>query len=237
VGRTFRDHPSFAFTLVLRDGSDAARDHHTPRVVSTVVRWSSGPDRPGDLQAVALDRVDGVDGGVGRDGGDGAALAVVAVGLMEVTGTGSIDPVTGEAVTGALVTEDDRHRFRLGVRRVARWLRSPALVDQVAEVHLDDRGTPLSHLEEATDDELDHLVAGRPGPYAHPVSTCALGPEREAAAVTAPEPGRAGELYGHPGIRVADASVLPDLVRGGLQLPVAAVAARIAEDIVASGAP
>lgn len=230
VGRTLRDHPSFAFTLVLRGGSDAARDRLTPRVVSTVVRWSSGPDRPGDLQAIALDRVDGSGGSDG-----GPALAVVAVGLMEVTGTGSVDPSTGEVVTGALVTEDDRRRFRLGVRRVAGWLRSPAIAAQVAEVHVDDRGTPLSHLDEATDDELDRLVAARPGPYAHPVSTCALGPEGAAASVTAPEPGRAGELYGHPGIRVADASVFPDLVRGGLQLPVAAVAARIAEDIIASG--
>lgn len=240
VGRSLRDHPSFAFTLVLRPGSEAARDTRTPRVVSTVVRWSSGPDWVGDLQAIAIDRVDG--------GIDGQALAVVAVGLMAVTGTGSVEPArsspgTGgldlfgaEVVTGALVTEGDRRRFRAGVRRVAGWLRSPVVADQVAEVHLDDRGTPLSHLDDLTDDELDRLVASRPGPYAHPASTCPMGPEEQARSVTSSEPGRAGELYGHPGIRVADASVFPDLVRGGLQLPVAAVAGRIAGDIVASGA-
>lgn len=237
IGTSLRDHPSYSFTLVLRPGSVAARDTGVPRVVSTVIRWSSGPDEPGDLQAVVLDRVGAP--------GPGPALAVVAVGLMATTSTGAVRPappgaagagtIGVDAVTNALATDADRRRLRAGVRRVAGWLRSPAVDDLVAEVHLDDRGTVVDWIDGLADAELDEIIAARPGPYAHPASTCPMGPEGQPGSVTSSEPGRAGELLGHPGIRVADASVFPGLLRGGLQLPVAAVARRIAADIVDRG--
>jgi choline dehydrogenase len=251
VGGGLRDHPSYAFTLVLRDRPPRVRaDPADERVVSTVVRWSSdsgGADEVGDLQAVAIDRVDAP--------GGGPPLAVVAVGLMAVSSSGSVTvdpagpdvgggpggrpgPLAASVVTGALATDSDRRRFREGVRRVARWLRSPAMAEVVAEVHLDDRGTPLTRIDGLGEADLDALLASRPGPYAHPAATCPMGPETDPGSVTACDPGRLGQLLGHPGIRVADASVFPHLVRGGLQIPVTAVALRIADDIAGgSGSP
>lgn len=226
VGRSLRDHPSYVFTVVLEPGVDRASAN---RVVSTVIRWSSGPDRPGDLQAVVVDRV---------ESGDGPPLAVVIVGLMTVEAAGTVTrSVDGgaEVVTGALTEADDRRRLRVGVRRAARWLRALEEGGVAAEVHIDERGTPLPVLEGLSDGPLDALIASRPGPYAHPACTCPMGPDTDPRAVVAFEPGRAGELIGHPGIRLADASVFPHLVRGGLQLPVAALAARVADDIVSTG--
>ncbi|MEM9561029.1 MAG: GMC family oxidoreductase [Actinomycetota bacterium] len=230
IGRRFRDHPSYAFTLVARDRpDDAERLRAQPAVVSTVVRWSSGPDRVGDLQAVVIDRVTPVDH-------PGPPLAVVAVGLMVVTSTGSLTPRADEAdpdvVTGQLTTASDRQRLRAGVRTVAGWLASAPVDEVVAEVHLDDRGRPLATLADLDPEAVDRLIASQPGPYAHPAATCPIGPEGRADAVVSAEPGRFGELFDRPGIRLADSAVFPDLVCGGLQLPVDAVASRIAADIV-----
>ncbi|MEL6982681.1 MAG: GMC oxidoreductase, partial [Actinomycetota bacterium] len=244
VGRTLVDHPSFSFTLVLRPevGRRPERSED-PAVVTTMVRWSSGPEWPGDLQAIAIDRV-------ANPGAAEQHLAVLAVGLMAVTSRGSVHraddvapsapgagrsgwPPRLDVVTGALDRAEDRRRLRHGVRQVGRWLRSGPFDGLVSEVHLDDAGRPLADLDRLSDDELDRVLAARPGPYAHPAGTCPLGRADGADAVTAIEPGRRGEIIDRPGIRVADSSVFPDLVRGGLQLPVGAVAARIAEDIVA----
>lgn len=236
VGATLVEHPSSTFTLVLRSDAETARrlaDH--PPVTSTLIRWSSGPEWPGDLQAIVIDRV-------APPGYQGPPLAVVAVGLMAVTARGSVglaDAATGpsepQVVTGALGTAEDRRRLREGVRRVGRWLAAEPFGDLVEAVHLDDAGRPLADLERLTEAELDHLVAGRPGPYAHPAGTCPLGPDDRDRSVTSIEPGRMGELIDRPGIRVVDSSILPDLVRGGLQLPVTAVASRIAQDIIDRG--
>ncbi len=232
VGATLVEHPSYAFTLLLRpDAETARRLADCPPVVSTLVRWSSGPEWPGDLQAIAIDRV-------APPGHQGPPLAVVAVGLMAVTARGSLrlDRVDGgsgvEAVTGLLGTAEDRRRLRDGVRRVARWLAAEPFGPLVEAVHIDDDGRPLADLDALSDDELDRLVAGRPGPYAHPAGTCPLGPDVDARSVTSIEAGRMGELIDHPGVRVADSSIFPDLVRGGLQLPVTALASRIAQDII-----
>ncbi len=232
VGATLVEHPSYAFSLVLRPDAEAARRlADCPPVVSTLVRWSSGPEWPGDLQAIAIDRV-------APPGYQGRPLAVVAVGLMAVTARGSLrlDQATGasdvEAVTGVLGTAGDRRRLRDGVRRVGRWLAAEPFGPLVEEVHLDDDGRPLADLEALSNDELDRLMALRPGPYAHPAGTCPLGPVDNPRSVTSIEVGRMGELLDHPGIRVVDSSIFPDLVRGGLQLPVTALASRIAQDII-----
>jgi len=245
VGATLVEHPSCTFTLVLRPGAGAgagagvdvdvegvagARSAAGPAAVSTLVRWSSGPEWPGDLQAIAIDRV-------APPGYQGRPLAVVAVGLMAVTARGSVrldhaGASEPEVITGVLGTAGDRRRLRAGVRRVGRWLAADPFGDLVEAVHLDDDGRPLSDLDALADDELDRLIVSRPGPYAHPAGTCPLGQDDDPRSVTSIEPGRMGELIDRPGIRVVDSSVLPDLVRGGLQLPVTAVASRIADDII-----
>lgn len=247
LGHRLADHPSYAFTLVLRSDVGSRPDREAdPSVVSTLVRWSSGPDWPGDLQAIAIDRV-------APPGYDGPPLAVVVVGLMAVTARGSFGgaadrpgandahssagtwPPPLDVVTGALDRADDRRRLRDGVRRVGRWLRSAPFAVLVDDVHLDQDGRPLAELDRLSDDELDHVLAAGPGPYAHPAATCPLGPPERPDAVTSIEVGRFGELIDQPGVRVADTSIFPDLVRGGLQLPAGAIAARIADDIIAGG--
>jgi len=63
-----------------------------------------------------------------------------------------------------------------------------------------------------------------------------MGPSNAAGSVTASDGGAAGTLLGALGAVVVDASLFPDLVSGGLQLPVMAVAERIVAETVLSAA-
>ena len=88
----------------------------------------------------------------------------------------------------------------------------------------------LDELDRLTDPEFDDWLIRHPGPVHHAVGSCRMGAGHSDVAVTAAEPGRAGTIPGLGGVVVADASLFPDLVAGGLQLPVMAVAERIASE-------
>jgi choline dehydrogenase len=60
--------------------------------------------------------------------------------------------------------------------------------------------------------------------YCHPAGTCKMGPARDPQAVV----GSNGAVHGVSGLYVADASVMPTITRGNINLPTAAMAARIA---------
>ena len=60
--------------------------------------------------------------------------------------------------------------------------------------------------------------------YCHPAGTCRMGPVTDAQAVVAAD----GQVHGVTGIYVADASVMPAISRGNINLPTAAIGARIA---------
>ncbi len=59
--------------------------------------------------------------------------------------------------------------------------------------------------------------------YCHPAGTCKMGPSTDPEAVV----GADGQVHGVSGIYVADASVMPAITRGNINLPTAAIAARI----------
>ncbi len=239
VGQRLKDHPSFAFTIGLdrqaagresRLGGDRQREL---RAISTTLRWSSGTDRPGDLQAFVVDRVDDPTA-TDRESAD--PLAVVVVGLMAVASTGSVVELAGDspvAITGSLAVEDDRRRLRSGVRHVADLLRSGPLESIVDDVFIDDVGTSVTAMPTMSDAELDAWLMAHPGPYTHPAGSCPMGPASDPGAVVDCVAGRSGRLHGYRGIRLVDASIMPDLVSGGLQIPVVAMALRVADEIIA----
>ena len=64
----------------------------------------------------------------------------------------------------------------------------------------------------------DFDIRARVVNYCHPAGTCSVG------TVVRPD----GQVHGIDGLYVADASVMPTITRGNPNLPVAAIAARIA---------
>jgi choline dehydrogenase-like flavoprotein len=165
-------------------------------------------------------------------------MAVLVLGLMRVDSSGSVSrPATGGAmpdvVSAALTVDDDRRRLRAGLDHVAQLLECSPLSEVVHRVTIDERGTGAEQLFGADDDSIDRWMFDHPGPYAHPACTCRLGRPGGSGVVVSGDAGETGRLIGADGVHLADASILPDLVQGGLQAPVAAVANLVADDLLA----
>jgi choline dehydrogenase len=70
----------------------------------------------------------------------------------------------------------------------------------------------------------DRKLADRVVNYCHPVGTCKLGPPEDPTAVVGPD----AAVHGIDRLYVADASLMPSITRGNVNLPTAAIAARVA---------
>jgi choline dehydrogenase len=64
--------------------------------------------------------------------------------------------------------------------------------------------------------------------YCHPAGTCKLGPASDPAAVVS----HTGAVHGVDGLSIADASLMPTITRGNINLPTAAMAARVAAHVL-----
>lgn len=80
-------------------------------------------------------------------------------------------------------------------------------------------GQPAS----GTGDPLERIVN-----YCHPAGTCKMGPVEDLTAVV----GASGAVHGVSGLYVADASIMPAITRGNINLPTAMIGARIAAGIL-----
>jgi 5-(hydroxymethyl)furfural/furfural oxidase len=83
--------------------------------------------------------------------------------------------------------------------------------------------TPLDDLR--TDDAIDAWLTHNVADYVHAVGTCRMGRPGDPAAVVDTE----CRLIGYDGIRVCDASVMPDLPRANTHLTTVAIGERVAE--------
>jgi choline dehydrogenase len=72
-------------------------------------------------------------------------------------------------------------------------------------------------------DPLAHIAS-----YCHPAGTCRMGPATDSAAVV----DASGAVHGIEGLYVADASVMPAISRGNINLPIAMIGARIAAGLL-----
>ncbi len=113
----------------------------------------------------------------------------------------------------------DRERLRAGVRMAAELAGRPELKEFVGEMV----DPPEDDL--ASDDALDRWLLREATTYSHISCTCRMGPEGDDQAVV----NQFGRVYGVEGLRIVDASIMPDLVRAPINPAVIMLAERIAE--------
>ncbi len=231
AGTWIRNHAAAAIPFpwpVGRSVAAAPRPHRVARWCSETA-MSTGPadaTKPApDLTAILM--------GPFRDPEGLTGAVMVMASTVRSSGRLDLESDPPRLISNRLTNVDDLVRLRQGSRRAL------AVCSRLAR--LADRPSTgrrlIDDLSRLADGELDDWLIRHPGPVYHAVGSCRMGGSSLAGVVTRAEPGHAGTVDGLGGVVVADASLFPDLVGGGLQLPVMAVAERVtAETLLRSSA-
>ena len=116
----------------------------------------------------------------------------------------------------------DLERMRKAIRLCARLADHPAFKDIII-----DRVTP-SDAELASDEALDDWLMRNAGTSHHISGTCKMGPDSDSMAVV----DQNGRVRGLEGLRVADASIMPDVIRANTNATSIMIGERVADWIV-----
>ena len=121
-----------------------------------------------------------------------------------------------------LQEEFDRDRLRKGIRKVVELENHPAIRDLIEE-----RITPTDE-ELASDEALDIWLLKYTGTSHHISCTCKMGPADDRMAVV----DQHGKIHGLQGIRVVDASIMPDCIRANTNATTIMIAEKIADYVI-----
>ncbi|HET9600161.1 MAG TPA: GMC family oxidoreductase N-terminal domain-containing protein [Acidimicrobiales bacterium] len=222
VGLNLADHAATpGFELHLNEGGRMSTPERP--VLTSVLRYSSGIDQAGDndMQVLWFSAV-----GAGQDGLTGgrifaAAMRTFSRGQVRLR---SADPEDDPSVQfGMLSDARDLVRLRDAARRVMALVRHPTIAAITDDVTAGVQ--PLDAL--SSDENIDAWLAESVNDYVHAVGTCRMGTPGDPTAVVDAE----CRVIGTEGLRVCDASVMPDLPRANTHLTTVAIAERIAARI------
>ena len=141
----------------------------------------------------------------------GGAMRAVSQGRVAIA---SADPHANPAVDHRYGTDPGGHD-RAVLDEALTLLRAIAADPEFADV--------LGSEHRPGRDALADIVS-----YCHPAGTCKMGPAHDPSAVVGPD----GAVHGVTGLYVADASVMPEITRGNINLPTAMIGARIAAGLL-----
>ena len=222
VGRNLRDHPDVPMAWRTREGFPLDVDQVTTGTV-TLRFTASGSPFENDLVIYmgnysaerpmrGLDHEDPVGVGVSL-----CLYLALSQGELRIR---SSDPNQPPYLDFNLLDDPfDRSRLREGIRVCAGLFRHEAF-DRIVEERIAPSDEVLSN-----DDALDSWMKREVITAHHVSSTCKMGPSSDPLAVV----DQYGRVYGVDGLRVIDASIMPDTVRANLNLTVIAMAERAAD--------
>ena len=204
VGRNFMDHPMLRASVVLKP-EHVAKDPDQ-RHTNCCVTYSSGLGEGGtrDMILIGFNHRD-------IDGVGGNPLGAVGIGLYDAFSRGEVTLKSARPEDDPLVEENmlsdprDMLRMRDGVARVARLARLPGLADIAERIELADSGIPLVEAAALPVPELEALILEQVGDIQHAAGTCRMSAWADREGVVNPDLG----VKGVPGLRVADASIMP----------------------------
>jgi choline dehydrogenase len=220
VGQNFRDHPCIPVLLRVRPAH--LPEAQSPRLQVGLRYTAPGSDRRNDMQIMPSWFTD-ARGGVTVDG-DPLGVRFVAI-LESAVGAGQIrlasaEPRVQPALDYRFLAEPwDRERLRHGVRLAVQLAQDAAFADIIAE-----RMAP-SDADLASDAALDRWLLANVATAHHLAGTCKMGPASDPLAVV----DQYGHVHGLRGLRVAHASIMPDVVRANTNATIIMMAERIAD--------
>ena len=228
VGQHLKDHPKLYTSWTNKPGvSLKASGGVQLRYTSTGSTLRN--DVMINVTSVAGRRINPATGDhVGKQNVDTGPIGTdLVVGLMRPVGTGSLslasaDPNVQPAMNYNFLSDPfDLKRAREAIRLCIRLSEHGDFRD-VFDERLEPKDSDLE-----TDEALDQWMMREVGTYSHISGTCKMGTESDPMAVV----DQYGKVRGTEGLRVVDASIMPDLVRAAINPTVMMMAERIADFI------
>ena len=231
VGQNLKDHPKLYVTWQVKDG-------YTPgdapaRGGATLRFTANGSAHRNDLSigmaAFVTPRIKTLDAATisAETWESGANLVEMMVALLRPVSSGelkltSTDPYVQPGLDYNYLSEpEDRQRLRQGVRQ-ALQLAQHSEIKELLGPRLEPGEADLE-----SDAALDAWMLREAVTFSHISGTCKMGPSSDPMAVVDQQ----GRLHGAEGLRVVDASIMPDLVRAPINPAVLMVGERVADFI------
>ena len=222
VGQNLRDHP---YVLLLFRETDTAHDYFRQPCVNVVLRYTAeGSTIRNDMQIghIPLDSAyypDGVP--IAKDDTSfclfGAVMHADSVGELRLA---SRDPHVQPTLNYRYLSEPwDLERMRQAIRLAVRLSEHPQFKNVIVE-----RVSPTD-ADLASDSALDAWLMQNVGQGYHSAGTCKMGPVSDQMAVV----DQYCRIHGLDGLRVVDASVMPDVIRANTNTTVIMIAERVAD--------
>jgi choline dehydrogenase-like flavoprotein len=243
VGRNLQDHPSVPIAMMDESSNAYALSWQSlPRVVASPFQYLLGRrgmlasnaaegggffrTRPGlacpDIQVTLLAGLKGTARAIPREHG-----IMLLVSLLRPTSRGRVSlascrpedrPVLHPAF---LEAREEVQTLMAGVRETRRILAMPAIAG-----HLGLERTPGPDVQ--SDEDLERAIRATLSTVYHPVGTCKMGPSTDAEAVVDARL----RVHGVDRLRVADASIMPDIIGGNTSAPTMMIGERVAAFIL-----
>ncbi len=227
VGQNLSDHPTVGLHLSLRAEAQAGNAH--ARRTNCCVRYTSGLAGAGrNDMLIASCNVYGIEG-------EALARGVIVVSVFQAFSQGRLriispDPEINPDIEERMLSDErDLIRLRDGVRRLFAIGRHSAVSDIAEGISV---GEPLSgslrRIDSFTDDkQLDRWLLEECADCYHVVGTCRMGRPDDPHVVVDPD----CRVMGVDGLRVVDASIMPEVPRANTHLTTVMIAEHIAERI------
>jgi len=225
VGRNLRDHPTVGMHLKLRPGARAGGPH--ARRTNCCVRYSSGLAGAGQNDMLmASCNVFGIEG-------EALERGVIVVSVFQAFSQGELRITSPDAQVEPVIEERmlsdrrDLDRLRDGVRRLFAVAGHPAVEEIAEEISLGDLyGESGAGVDASVSDAaLDRWLLEACIDCFHIVGTCRMGAVEDPATVVDSE----CRVVGVDGLRVIDASIMPEVPRANTHLTTVMIGEHMAE--------
>ena len=223
VGENLLDHPIMGLLLTLRADRQVTTMMH--RHTNCCLRYGSG------LAGAGANDMIMIAGNLVSIGGGDLSRGRLAVSVYQAFSQGTVrivspDPDLDPAVDERMLSdESDLVRMRDGVRRARAIALHPAIQAITERVEYGVSGRPIE--EELTGDALDRWLFEECSDAQHASGTCRMGSPDDPRSVVDPH----CRVLGVSGLRVVDASVMPEVVRANTNFTTIMIAEKIAAAI------
>ena len=223
VGKNLRDHPLIYATFRTKKGHEL--DNFGPRIQMALRFTAEGSDLRNDMQLLmssyATERMN-------RGGPRGEPLGVRILAILNLAmGVGELTLTTADPTVQPfldyryLEDEFDRRRLREAVRLCVKLGQFEGFSDIIEEC------IEPTQAELATDETLDEFLMREVSTAQHISCTCKMGVATDPMAVV----DQYGRVHGLEGLRVADASIMPNCVRANTNVTTMVIGERISDFI------